>query len=101
MYNLVLIKEEDEWKTTFSTWYGHIAHTMMPFKLCNALAVFQHLMNDIFGDMLDQLIAIYVDDILIYSTTPQQDSKPHLYANLEKNAFDLMEVEFWGYLISP
>ena len=39
----------------------------MPFSLTNAPAAFQQFMNDIFSDILDVCIVIYLDDILIYS----------------------------------
>ena len=39
----------------------------MPFGLSNAPAAFQHFMNDIFADLLDMCVVIYLDDILIYS----------------------------------
>ena len=39
----------------------------MPFGLTNSPAAFQHFMNDIFGDLLDNCIIVYLDDILIYS----------------------------------
>ena len=47
-YNLVQVKEGDEWKTTFRIRYGHFEYLVMPFGLTNALVVFQHIMNDIF-----------------------------------------------------
>ena len=47
-YNLVQIKEGDEWKTTFYIRYGHFEYNVMPFGLTNAPVVFQHMMNDIF-----------------------------------------------------
>ncbi|MCO5584595.1 hypothetical protein L7F22_038526 [Adiantum nelumboides] len=66
-YNLVRIKEGDEWKITFRTRYGHFEYTVMPFGLTNAPAVFQHLINDIFREYLDYFVVIYLDDILIFS----------------------------------
>ena len=44
-YNWVWMKEGDEWKTTFWTWYGHYEYCMMPFGLANALATFQGFIN--------------------------------------------------------
>jgi hypothetical protein len=40
----------------------------MPFGLSNAPGAFQCFMNNIFADMLDVCIVIYLDDILIYSS---------------------------------
>ena len=39
----------------------------MPFRLTNALAVFQRFMNDVFSNLLDVCVVVYLDDILIYS----------------------------------
>jgi hypothetical protein len=61
-YNLVQVKEGDEWKTTFRTRYGHFEYSVMPFGLTNAPAVFQHMMNDIFREYLDHFVVIYLDD---------------------------------------
>ena len=38
----------------------------MRFVLTNALAVFQHMMNDIFREYVYQFMVVYLDDILIY-----------------------------------
>jgi hypothetical protein len=71
-YNLVRIKSGDEWKTAFRCRYGHFEYCVMPFGLTNAPAVFQHLMNDIFSDLLDTSVIVYLDDILIFSNNPKE-----------------------------
>ena len=71
-YNLVQIKPGDEWKTTFRTRYGHFEYKVMPFGLTNAQAVFQHMMNDIFREYLDHFVVIYLDDILVFSSSMEE-----------------------------
>ncbi len=66
-YNLVCIQEGDEWKMVFKTHYGHFEYVVMPFGLTNALVVFQHMMNDVFCEYLDDFVVCYIDDILIFS----------------------------------
>jgi len=66
-YNLVHIAKGDEWKTAFHTRYGAFEWLIMPFRLTNALAAFQCFMNNVFSDLLDVCIVVYLDDILIYS----------------------------------
>ena len=39
----------------------------MLFGLTNAPAIFQHFMNDILRDHLDDFCSVYLDDILILS----------------------------------
>ena len=52
-YHLVRIKEGDEWKTAFRCRYGLFEYTVMPFRLVNAPATFQSMINHIFRDLLD------------------------------------------------
>ena len=70
-YNLIRIKEGDQWKTAFRTRYGLFEYKVMPFGLANTPATFQHMMNEIFRDMIDLGVVIYLDDILIYSDNQQ------------------------------
>ncbi|KAF8755465.1 hypothetical protein RHS01_05175 [Rhizoctonia solani] len=65
-YNNVRIKEGDEWKTAFRTKYGLFKYLVMPFGLTNAPAAFQHFMNNLFRDLIDVTVVIYLDNILIF-----------------------------------
>ncbi|XP_068103814.1 peptidoglycan recognition protein-like [Hyperolius riggenbachi] len=51
-YNLVRIRDGDEWKTAFNTPDGHYEYLVMPFRLCNAPAIFQVLINEVFGKVV-------------------------------------------------
>ncbi|CAJ0968825.1 unnamed protein product, partial [Ranitomeya imitator] len=66
-YNLVRIKQGDEWKTAFNMPEGHFEYLVMPFGLSNAPSVFQSFMHDIFRDYLDRFPIVYLDDILVFS----------------------------------
>lgn len=110
-YNLVRVKEGDEWKTAFRTRYGHFECLVMPFGLTNAPAVFQHFMNDVFRDLLDYTVLIYLDDILIFSDSEEEHVnhvkqvlqrlvENDLYAKAEKCEFHVKETEFLGFIIS-
>eukprot|EP00079_Xenopus_tropicalis_P038133 XP_017951904.1 PREDICTED: retrotransposon-like protein 1 [Xenopus tropicalis] len=110
-YNLIRIKEGDEWKTAFNTRDGHYEYLVMPFGLCNAPAVFQEFVNDIFRDLLGVFVVVYLDDILIFSSN-LRDHRSHvkvvlqrlrennLYAKLEKCTFEVNSVQFLGFHIS-
>ena len=111
-YNLVRMREGDEWKTAFRTRYGLYEYVVMPFGLTNAPATFQALMNDIFRDLLDVTVIIYLDDIMVFSETPE-DHVAHvkevlrrlrehrLYSKLSKCEFHRSTVEFLGFVITP
>ncbi|KAK3549027.1 hypothetical protein QTP70_027751, partial [Hemibagrus guttatus] len=110
-YSLVRIRKGDEWKTAFHTTHGHYEYRVMPFGLTNAPAVFQALINGVFQDMLGKWVIAYIDDILVYSTSPEEHvqhvrevlsrlQQHHLYVNLDKCEFHRSTVTFLGYVIS-
>jgi len=71
-FNLIRIREGDEWKTAFRTCYGLYEFQVMPFGLTNAPSTFQDMMNHIFSNMIDLGLLIYMDDFLIYAKTKEE-----------------------------
>ncbi|KAI2664190.1 Transposon Tf2-9 polyprotein [Labeo rohita] len=111
-YNLIRIRAGDEWKTAFSTTSGHYEYTVMPFGLANSPSIFQAFVNEVFRDMLNRWVIIYIDDILIFSNNYsehvthvravlQRLIAHQLYAKEEKCEFHLEKISFLGYVISP
>ncbi|QRW17537.1 Transposon Tf2-12 polyprotein [Rhizoctonia solani] len=87
-YNLVQIKEGDEWKTAFKTKYGLFEYLVMPFGLTNAPAAFQDMMNEIFRDLLDVYVIIYLDDILVFSLNKKDHEAHWKWEQAEQQSFD-------------
>ena len=84
----------------------------MPFGLTNASIAFQQFMNNIFSDLLDVCVIIYLDNILIYTNNMSKYHwhvkevlkylyKASLYAKVEKCKFHSESVEYLGYILSP
>ena len=61
------IKDTDVPTTAFATRYRLFEWRVVPFGLTNAPSVFMRIMNRLFADLLDQGVAVFLDDILIYS----------------------------------
>ena len=110
-YHLVRIANGEEWKTTFHTRYGSFECLVMPFGLTNAPTAFQHFMNDIFSDLLDVCIIVYLDNSLIYSEDMTQHKKhvKEVLRRLRKNGlyvapakceFHKDSIEYLGFIIS-
>jgi Reverse transcriptase (RNA-dependent DNA polymerase) len=51
--------------TAFATSYGDFQYKLMPFGLCDALAIFQRFISNILFKNWKQNCAVYLDDILI------------------------------------
>ena len=76
------IKSENVPKSAFCIRYGHYEFLVMPFGLTNALVAFMDLMNRVFKSHLDDLIIVFINDILIYSKN-NEDHEQHLYVALQ------------------
>jgi hypothetical protein len=64
------ISSEDRHKTAFITKYGLFEYTKMPFGLCSAPSTFQRCMELIFRGMQWKTLLVYFDDIILYSSNP-------------------------------
>ena len=110
-YNQVPVSEGDRAKTAFCTPFGLFEWNRMPFGLCNAPGTFQRLMQRMFGDQQCQAVLLYLDDIVIHSSTVNQHLQrlemvltrlqmEGLKAKLGKCAFFKPEVHYLGHVIS-
>ena len=53
-FNWLCISEESEELTTFTTAFGTYKYKVMPFRLCNSPASFQHYINDVLWEGLNR-----------------------------------------------
>lgn len=110
-FNLLRVKEGDEWKTAFRTPWGLFEYLVMPFGLANAPACFQRFIQWVLREYLDIFCFVYLDDILIFSKSDAEhlvhiekifsalfDHK--LTASAEKCCFFQTSVVFLGFVIS-
>ena len=89
----------------------HYEFLVIPFGLTNALVVFIDLMNRVFRPYLDQVVSVFINDILIYSKT-KEELEQHLRIDLQtmrdnqllvksnKCEFWLEDVKFLGHAVS-
>ena len=111
-YNLIRMKEGEEWKTAFRTKYGLYEYTVMPFGLTNAPGTFQAFINNVLREHLDDFVVVYLDDILIFSKTREEHTrhvhkvlekleKADLRVEPEKSHWHKQEVPFLGFILKP
>ena len=68
-YGQVKVEESDKPKTAFTTPMGLYECNRMPFGLQNAPATFQRLMQICLGDQNYSTLLLYLDDIIVSSST--------------------------------
>ena len=109
-FNLIGVKEGDDWKTAFETRYSMFEYKVMPFGLANTASVFQRYINNVLREHIYKGVVVYIDDILIYAETEEQLIKltksvlkkledNRLCVNAKKCLFYQSEVEFVGFTI--
>ncbi|KAJ1685823.1 hypothetical protein LUZ63_017213 [Rhynchospora breviuscula] len=90
-HQVAMDSDSIEW-TAFVVPNGLYEWLVMPFGLKNAPAIFQRKMDDCFRGT-ESFIAVYIDDILVFSENEEQHAK-HLEAMLSI-------CEKWGLVLSP
>ena len=99
-------------KTTFHTHYGLYEWMVQLMGLTNAPAVFMGLMNNLFTNLLDRGIIVFLNDVLVYSHT--RDEHIHLlhtvfgklcehqfYCKLKRCSFFHTSTTFLGFDVTP
>lgn len=111
-YNQIPMAEKDKQKTAFCTPFGLFEFNRMPFGLCNSPSTFQRLMERIFGDERYNSLLLYLDDIVVFSSSFETHlqrlemvlgrlEKHNLKLKLDKCHFFQTEVRYLGHVISP
>ena len=110
-YNQITIALKDQEKTTFTCPYGTFAFWRMPFGSCNAPGTFQRCMMEIFLDMVEKSIEVFIDDFSVIGSTfddclhnltlvLKRCRETNLVLNWEKCHFMVREGIVLGHLIS-
>jgi hypothetical protein len=71
-YYQVPLHASDIPKTAFRTPQGSFQFKVLSLGLTNAPSTFSHVMNNVFKDLLGKSVLIYLDDILVFSKTPEE-----------------------------
>ena len=90
------VKEESVKFTSFNIRYGLYEFLVMPFGLTNAPSYFADMMNMIFRYFLDKFVLIFIDDILVYSKT-EEENEMHLRLVLERRRKHELKIKFGKY----
>ena len=111
-YNQIFMAPEDISKTVFRVpgAVGLFKYLVMTFGLKNAGAIYQRAMNYIFHDLIGKLVEIYIDDVVVKSTSAgghledlrqvlERTWRFGLRMNPKTCAFGVSASQFLGFLV--
>ena len=110
-YNQISMDPDDQEKTSFVTGQGTYCYRVMPFGLKNAGATYQRLVNKMFQKQIETSTEVYIDDLLVKSTTAELHiahlSKAfqilreyNMKLNPTKCAFGVSAGKFLGFIVN-
>lgn len=105
-YNQIRMHAMDKEKSAFIINLGLYYYRVMPFRLKNARATYQRLVNNMFNEKIDRSMELYIDDLLVKSKEPTQylrdlcEAFKLLKLNLKKCAFKVGSGKFLGFVVS-
>ena len=111
VFNKVKMKENNEHKTAFFTWYKLFKYVIMLFKLYNALNIFQIFINATLKEYLNDFCISYLNNILIYNNNKKQHIEHvfkilkqlkhvNLFLNINKCEFFVIFVKYLKFIIT-
>ena len=110
-YNQISMDPDDQEKTSFVTTQGTYCYQVMPFGLKNAGATYQRLVNRMFQKQIGTTMEVYIDDMLVKSTTAELHiahlseafqilRNYNMKLNPAKCAFGVSAGKFLGFIVN-
>ena len=110
-YNQISMDPGDQEKTSFVTTQGTYCYLVMPFGLKNAGATYQMLVNRMFQKQIGTTMEVYIDDMLVKSTTAELHiahlseafqilRNYNMKLNPAKCAFRVSARKFLGFIVN-
>ena len=111
-FHLIETNPADIPKTASNVENGHYEFLRMPFGLKNSPATFQRVMDNILRELQNEFCLVYLDDIIIYSTSLQENiqnfkkafkrlRETNFKIQLDKSEFLKQEVAYLGHIVTP